>query len=156
MQGLSEDLCIDCLPYSICSLPGCCCCSVTKWYPTLCDPMDCSTPCLPVLHYPPSLLKLMPLNQWWHPTISSSVTPFSSCTQSFWASGSFPVSQFLASGGQSIGVSASASELPMNLGLHSFKIDWFDLLAVRGIFKSLLQHHILKASILQHSIFFMV
>ena len=62
-----------------------------------------------------------PLSQWCHPTISSSVIPFSSCLQSFPASGSFPVSQFLASGGQSIGVSALASVLPMNIQ------DWFPL-----------------------------
>ena len=57
-----------------------------------------------------------PLSRWCHPTISSSVDPFSSCPQSFPASGSFPVSQLFASGGQSIGVSASASTsvLPMN------------------------------------------
>ena len=62
-----------------------------------------------------------PLSQLCHPTISSSVVPFSSCLQSFSASGSFPVSQFLTSGGQSIGVSASASVLPMNIQ------DWFPL-----------------------------
>ena len=56
-----------------------------------------------------------PLSWWCHPTISSSVLPFSSCLQSFPASGSFPVSQFFASHGQSIGVSASASVLPMNI-----------------------------------------
>ena len=56
-----------------------------------------------------------PLSQWCHPTISSSVVPFSSCLQPFPASGSFPVSQFFASGGQSIGVSASASVLPVNI-----------------------------------------
>ena len=56
-----------------------------------------------------------PLSWWCHPTISSSVVPFSSCPQSFPASGSFQVSQFFASGGQSIGVSASASVLPMNI-----------------------------------------
>ena len=55
------------------------------------------------------------LSQWCHPTISSSVVPFSSCLQSFPASGSFQMSQFFASGGQSIGVSASASVLPMNI-----------------------------------------
>ena len=55
-----------------------------------------------------------PSSQWCHPTISSSVIPFSSCPQSFPASGSFPMSQLFASGGQSIGVSASASVLPMN------------------------------------------
>ena len=55
-----------------------------------------------------------PLSQWWQPTISSSVVPFSSCPQSFPASGFFEMSQFFTSGGQSIGVSASASVLPMN------------------------------------------
>ena len=62
-----------------------------------------------------------PLNQWCHPTISSSVAPFSSCLQSFPASGSFQMSQFFTSGGQNIGVSASASVLPMNIQ------DWFPL-----------------------------
>ena len=55
-----------------------------------------------------------PLSQWCHPTISSSVVPFSSCLQSFLASESFQMSQLFASGGQSIGVSALASVLPMN------------------------------------------
>ena len=56
-----------------------------------------------------------PLSQWCHPTISSSVVPFSSCPQSFPASGSFPMSQLFTSGGQSIGASASALVLPMNI-----------------------------------------
>ena len=56
-----------------------------------------------------------PSSQWCHPAISSSVVPFSSCLQSFPALGSFPMSQFFASGGQSIGVSASASVLPMSI-----------------------------------------
>ena len=65
------------------------------------------------------------------------------------------MSQFFASGGQSIRVSASASLLPMNTqGLISFKMDWLDLFAVQGIFKSLLQHHSSNASILQRSAFF--
>ena len=62
-----------------------------------------------------------PLSQWCHPTISSSVIPFSSCPQSSQASGSFQMRQLFASGGQSIGVSASASVLPMNIQ------DWFPL-----------------------------
>ena len=62
-----------------------------------------------------------PLSQWCHPTISSSVIPFSSSLQSFPESGSFQMSQFFASGGQSIGVSASASVLPVNIQ------DWFPL-----------------------------
>ena len=62
-----------------------------------------------------------PSSQWCHPAISSSVVPFSSCLQSFPASGSFPMSQFFTSDGQSIGISASASVLPMNIW------DWFPL-----------------------------
>ena len=97
-----------------------------------------------------------PLSQWCHPTISSSVIPFSSHLQSFPTSGSFPMSQVFASGDQSIGASASTSVLPMN------RQDWFplgltfDLLAVKGTLKRLLQHHSSKASILWHSAFFMV
>ena len=60
-----------------------------------------------------------PLSWWCYPTILSSVTPFSSCLQSFPASGSFPMSQSIVSGGQSIGASASESVLPMNIQ------DWF-------------------------------
>ena len=94
-----------------------------------------------------------PLTQWGHPTISSTVVPFSSCLQSFPASESFPMSQFFASGGQSIGTSTSASALPINIqGLISFRTDWFDLLAVQRILKGLIQHHSLKASILQSSL----
>ena len=65
------------------------------------------------------------------------------------------MSQFFASGGQNIGVSASASVLPMNIQV-SFRMNWFDLLAVQGTLKSLLQHHGSKASILWHSVLFMV
>ena len=65
------------------------------------------------------------------------------------------MSQLFASGGQSIGVSASASVLPMNIQV-SFRMNWFDLLAVQGTLKSLLHHHSLKASILWHSAYFMV
>ena len=87
-----------------------------------------------------------PLSRRFHPTISSLVVPFSSCPQSFPASGSFPMSQFFASGGQSIGVSASAIS-PSNeySGLISFRMDWLDLHAVQGTLKSLLQHHSSKS-----------
>ena len=81
----------------------------------LCMPMDCSTPGFPVLHYLLEFAQTHVLNQWRHPTISSSVTPFSSCLQSFPASGSFPMSLLFASGGQIIGASVSASVLPMNI-----------------------------------------
>ena len=98
-----------------------------------------------------------PLSQWCHPTISSSFIPFSSCPQSFSASGSFPMSQSFTSGGQSIG-SFSFNLSPSNeySGLISFRMDWLDLLAVQGILKSLLQHHSSKASILRLSAFFIV
>ena len=98
-----------------------------------------------------------PLCWWCHPTISSSVVPFSSHLQSFPASGSFPMSQFFVSGGQSTGAS-SFSNSPSDVcsELIPFRMNWFDLLAVQGILKSLLQHHISKSSILWHSTFFTV
>ena len=72
-----------------------------------------------------------PLSQWYHPTILSSIVPFSSCLQSFPASGSFPRSQFFASGGQSIGVSASASVLPMNIQDWS-SLGWTGWISLRS------------------------
>ena len=114
-------------------------------------------PGFPVHH---QLLELaqthVPSSRRCHPTISSSVVPFSSCLQSFPASGCFLMSRFFASGGQSIGASASASVLPMNiqdcfpLGLTGL------ILQSKGLFKSLLQHHNSKVSILRHSVFFTV
>ena len=86
--------------------------------------------------------------------LSSSVVPFSSCLQSFSASGSFQMSQFLTSGGQSI-PSFSFSISPFH-GLISFRMNWLDLLSVQGTLKSLLQHHSSKASILRCSAFFTV
>ena len=89
-----------------------------------------------------------PSSRWCHPTISFSVVPFSSCHQSLPASGSFPMNQLFAWGGQSIGVSASASVLPMTTQDWSpLGMDWLDLLAVQGTLKSLLPHHSSKASI---------
>ena len=90
-----------------------------------------------------------PLSQWCHPVISSSVVPFSASLQSFPASGSFPMSQFFISGGQSIGVSASVSVLLMNIQ------DWFPE-SVQWTLKSLLQHDSSKASIFQYSALFIV
>ena len=87
--------------------------SATQSCPTLCDPMDYSTPGFPVHHQLPE-----PTQTHVHPTISSSIVPFS-CLRSFPASGSFLMSWFFPSGGQSIG--ASASVLPMNIQ------DWFPL-----------------------------
>ena len=95
-----------------------------------------------------------PLSRWCHPTISSSVVPFSSCLQSFSASGSFPMSQLFTSGDQSIGVSASASVFPVNIQ------DWFPLgwtgwisLQSKGLSRVFSSS---KASILRCSAFFMV
>ena len=79
-----------------------------------------------------------PLSRWCHPTISSSVIPFSSRLQSFPASGSFPVSQFFGPGGQSIGFSFSIGTSNEHSGLISLRMDWFDLLAVQRTLKSLL------------------
>ena len=70
---------------------------------------------------PGACLNSCPSSQWCHPTISSSVIPFSSCLQSFPTSGSFPMGQLFASGGQSIGISALATVLPTNIQ------DWFPL-----------------------------
>ena len=97
-----------------------------------------------------------PLNRWCHPTISSSGVPFSSCLQSFPAPGSFPMSQFFVSGGQSIGVSASAWVHPMNIQ-DWFPLGWFGWISLqsKGL-KNLLQHHSSKASILRRSAFFLV
>ena len=98
-----------------------CCYSVTKMSNSLwCYELQhASLPC-PSLS-PRVCSNSCPWSRWCHPTISSSVIPFSSCLQSSPASGSFPMSQFFASGGQTIGVSASASVLPMNIQ------DWFPL-----------------------------
>ena len=72
-----------------------------------------------------------PLSQWFHPTILSSVIPFFSHLQSFPASGSFPMSQFFASGGQSTGVSTSASVLPMNIQ-DRFPLGWTGLISLQS------------------------
>ena len=97
-----------------------------------------------------------PLNRWCHPTISSSVIPFSSCLQSFPASGSFSMSQFFISWGQSIGVSASPLVLPMNIQ-DWFPLGWTAWISLQSKrLKSLLQHHSSKASILRCSAFSIV
>ena len=87
-----------------------------------------TTACEPSLSFTvtQSLLKPCPLSQWCYPTISSSVTPFFSCPQSFPASGSFLMTHLFTSGGQSIGASASPSVLPMNVQ------DWF-ILGLTGL-----------------------
>ena len=94
-----------------------------------------------------------PLSWWYDPAISSSVVPFSSCPQSFPASGSFQMSHQVA---RLWSFSFSISPSNEYSRLISYRIDWLDLLIVQGILKSLLQHHSSKASVLQHSAFFTV
>ena len=97
-----------------------CCYLVTKLFLTLCDCMDCHTPGFPVLHH---LLELAKIHVYWvNDAIQPShILPAFPCLPSFLALGSFPKSQLFASGGQSIGASASASVLPVNIQ------DWFPL-----------------------------
>ena len=98
-----------------------------------------------------------PLSRWCHPTILSSVVPFSSCPQSFPASGSFLMSQLFTSDGQSTGVSASTSVLPMNTQDWS-PLGWTGWISLqsKGLSRVFSQHHSSKASILQCSAFFIV
>ena len=130
----------------------------SKLCPTLCDPMDCKRARLPC-----PLLSLSEFAQthvhWVSDAIQAShpVAPFCFCPQSFPASGSFPIGQLFASGGQSIGASASVSVLPMNIQ-DWLPLGWTDLISLQsqGTLKSLLQHHSLKASFLWCSAFFMI
>ena len=116
--------------------------------------MDCSTPALPVHH---QLLELTQTHVHW---ISDAIQPSHSrpllLPSIFPRIRSFPASWFFTSDGQRIGALALASVLPMNSGLISFRIDWFDLLADQGTLKSLLQHHSSKAWVLWCSAFLMV
>ena len=99
-----------------------------------------------------------PSSQWCHPAISSSVIPFSSCPQSLPASESFPMSQLFAWGGQSTRISASASILSRNIQ-DWFPLGWTCLISLqsKGLqSRGLLQHHSLKASVVQRSAFFIV
>ena len=108
-------------PLGSCSLILGGCCSVTVVFDSLWPHglQHASLPC--PSPSPRACSNSCPLSQWCHPTISSSVVPFSSCLQSSLASGTFPMSQFFTSGGQNIGASALASILPMNFQ------DWFPL-----------------------------
>ena len=120
-----------------------------------CEPQHARPPCpspTPGVHTNPC-----PWSRWCLPAISSSVVPFSSCHQSFPESGSSQMSQLFTWGGQSIGVSASASVLPMNTQDWS-PLGWTGWISLKskGLFKSLLQHHSSKASILQRSAYFIV
>ena len=114
----------------------CCCCWVAKLSATLCNPKDWKHTRLPCTSLSPWVCSdFCPLSQWCHPTISSSVTLFFSCPQSFPASGSLAMSRLSTSGGQNIGTSASELVLPMILG--GFPLGLTDLLAVQGTLKSL-------------------
>ena len=132
----------------------CCSCSFALSCLTVCNPMDCNTAGFPVLHHLPELAQTHV--HWVGDTIQPSSPLSSPSPPAFSLSQHQGLFQFFASGGQSIGVSASASVLPMNIQ------DWFplgltvDLLAVQGTLKSLLQYHSSKASILWCSAFSMV
>ena len=132
--------------------------SAAQLCPTLCDPMDCSMPGFPFSSpFPRACSNSWPLGQWCHPTISSSVVPFSSCPQ-------IPPSIRVFSSESTLHMrwpkywSFSFSVIPSKEipGLISFRMDWLDLLAVQGTLKSLLQHHSSKPSILRRSAFFTV
>ena len=121
--------------------------------------MDCSTPGLPVHHQLPELAQthVHRVGDAIQPS-PPLLSPSPSHLQSFPASGSFPRSQFFASGGWPKYWSFSFSMSPSNeySGLISFRMNWLDLLAVQGTLESLLQHHSSKAPVLRHSAFFMV
>ena len=121
------------------------CCSVAKSWLILHNPMDCSTPGFPGPHH------LLEFAQVHIHCINNAIQPphalspyFFLVLSIFLASGSFPISQLFASNGQIIEASASSPSTAYS-GLISFKNVWFDLLAVQGTFKSLLQHHSSKA-----------
>ena len=134
--------------------------SLAQLCPTLCDPMNRSTPGLPVHHQLPEFTqthahRVCDAIQPSHPLSSPHLLPpIPPSIRVFSNESTLPW------GGQSIGVSASASVLPVpsneHPGLISFRMDWLDLLAVQGTLKSLLQHHSSKASIFQCSAFFTI
>ena len=136
---------------------SCCyCCLVAQLCLTLCDPMDCSTPGFPVLHHLLELLKLMSIESVMppkhlilcHPLLQPSIFPSISVFSN--------ESALCIKWPKYWSFSFSISPSNEYSGLVSFRIDWLVLLAVQGTLKSLLQHHSLKASILQCSAFFIV
>ena len=130
--------------------------SVTQLWLTLCDPMDCSTPGFSVHHQLTELTHSYPSSWWCHPTISSSVIPFClpSIFHSIWVFSHESVLHIRWPRYWSLSFSFCPS-IAFS-GPISFRIDWFDLLAVQKTLKSPLQHHSSKASILQCSAFFIV
>ena len=130
--------------------------SVPQSCPPFCDPMDCTTRGLPVQH---QLLEFTQTPVCWvsdaiQPSHRSSGIPFSSCLQFFPTSGSFPMSQLFVSGGQSIGVSASTSVLPMNIW-NWFPLGWTGWISLqsKGLSRAFSNTTSSKASILQRSAF---
>ena len=128
--------------------------SVAQLCLTLCDPMDCSMPGLPVYDQLPEFTQTHV--HWVSDAIQPSVVPFSSCLQSFPASGSSPESVLHIRWPKYWSFSFSISPSNQYSGLISFRIDWLHFLAVQGTLRSLLQHHSSKASVLWCSAFFIV
>ena len=134
----------------------CCCCLVSQLCPTLCNPMDCSTPGFPVLHY---LTDFAQTHVHWVDDVIQPSHPLSPASPS-------PIGPGIRIFSNELGLcirwpvywSFSLNINPSNeyAGLTSFRIDWLDLLVVQGTSKSLLQHHNSKASILWCSDFFMI
>ena len=133
------------------------CCSATQLCPTFVTPWTAACQASLSISSPRDCSNSCSLSWWCHPTISSSVVPFSSCLQSFPSSGSFSNEVALCIRGPKYW-SFSFSISPSNgySGLISFRTDRLDLLVVQGILKNPLQHHSSKASILWHSAFFIV
>ena len=138
-------------PISFCHSPSVQFSSVAQSCPTLCDPMNRSTPDLPVHHQSLESTKFMSIDSVMPSNHLILCHPLLLLPQSFTASGPFQMSQLSASSGQSIGVSASTS-----VEFKGDQLDQLDLLAVQGTLKSFLQHHSSKASILPCSAFFIV
>ena len=116
--------------------------SVAQSCPTLCDPINCSTPGLTVHH---QLLEITQIYVHW---LSDAIQPSHPLPSIFPSIRAFQMRQFFASGDQSISFSFTINPSNEYSGLISFRMDWLDLLAVQGTLKSLLQHHSSKASIL--------
>ena len=124
--------------------------SVAQSCPTLCNPWIAAHQGSLSITNSQSLLKIMSIESVMpsnHLILCHSLLSY---PESFPALGSFPMSQLFTSGGQSIGASASVLSVNEPSGLISFRIEWFDLLAVQGTLKSLLQPHSLEAPILRH------
>ena len=133
------------------------CCLVAKLCLTLCDPMDCNTPSFPVLHHLPELAQS---HVYW---VGDAIQP--SCPLSSPSPPAFNLSQHQGLSNESAlcimwpkywSFSSSISTSNEYAGLISFRIDWFDLLAIQETLKNFLQHHNLKTSVLRRSAFFMV